>query len=295
MTTRVSPTRDDRVLGYTRGLSLFILPFLVVAFVILYLFPGDTARLFAWTIRPAMTPMVLGSAYLGGAWFFLRVLREPRWNVVKTGFLSVAAFAGLLGVATVLHWDKFNHGHVAFWSWTALYFVAPFLVIGAWLANRKYAADATSEERVLGRTSRLVVALVGLLALGQGVVMFLSPDTVIPLWPWALTPLTCRVIAAIFCLGSAGLGVAVDPRWTTARLMLEVEVVMVVLMLVATVRGRSALDPGRSLAWPLLIGFVLVLLGSAYLWTVHEVRQRPVRGPAEPGGHGIIGARRTGR
>ena len=126
MATDAPVIRDDRVLAYTRVLSLAIVPFLLVAFVLLYLFPGDTKRLFAWTIKPTMTPMVLASAYLGGAYFFIRVLREPRWNVVKTGFLSVALFASLLGVATIVHWDKFNHGHVAFWLWAGLYFAAPF-------------------------------------------------------------------------------------------------------------------------------------------------------------------------
>ena len=50
-----SDGRDDLVLPATRGLSAFIVPFLVVAFVVLYGFPGDTDRLFAWTIssRPA--------------------------------------------------------------------------------------------------------------------------------------------------------------------------------------------------------------------------------------------------
>ena len=71
MATDGSATRDDRVLTYTRGLSLFITAFLLVAFVLLYFFPGDTKRLFAWTIRPTMTPtmtpMVLASAYCGGA------------------------------------------------------------------------------------------------------------------------------------------------------------------------------------------------------------------------------------
>jgi hypothetical protein len=99
MVTEASVIRDDRVLPYTRGLSLFTTPFLVVAFVLLYFFPGDTKHLFAWTIKPTMTPMVLASAYCGGAYFFLRVPREKRWNVVKTGFLSVALFASLLGVA----------------------------------------------------------------------------------------------------------------------------------------------------------------------------------------------------
>ena len=75
---RVPPARDDRVLPQTRALALFIVPFLLVAFVILYVFPDDTGSLFAWTIKPTMTAMVLASAYLGGAWFFLRVLRERK-------------------------------------------------------------------------------------------------------------------------------------------------------------------------------------------------------------------------
>ena len=115
MTVPEPAVRDDRILGFNRWLSLGIIPFLLVAFVLLYLFPGDTKRLFAWTIKPTMTPMVLASAYLGGAYFFVRVLGERRWNAVSTGFLSVSLFASLLGVATIRHWDKFHHQHVAFW------------------------------------------------------------------------------------------------------------------------------------------------------------------------------------
>src|SRR5450759_3169471 len=165
MATVVPATRDDRVLRYTRVLSAVIVPFLLAAFVVLYVFPGDTKRLFAWTIRPTMTPMVLASAYLGGAYFFLRVPAAPRWNALKTGFLSVTLFATLLGIATVIHCDKFNHGHVAFWLWAGLYFTAPFLVFGGWLANRRFAAPARADEPRLGGAVRWVVGLIGLLAL----------------------------------------------------------------------------------------------------------------------------------
>ena len=274
MTTVAATNRDDRVLAYTRGLSMVIVPFLLVAFVLLYFFPGDTKRLFAWTIKPTMTPMVLGSAYLGGAYFFLRVLREPRWNAVKTGFLSVALFASLLGVATILHWDRFNHPHVAFWLWAGLYFTTPFLVIGGWLANRRYAAPARPDEARLSGFVRTMIGLVGLLAFAQGIIMFLAPRQVISIWPWTLTPLTCRVLGAVFCLGSAGIGVLLDPRWTTAKLMVQVEALMVSLMLVAAVRARAELDTGRPVTWLLLGGFVAVLLGSALLWYNMEIRPR---------------------
>jgi hypothetical protein len=265
-----SPPRDDRVLRGTRWLSAAITPFLLVAFVLLYLFPADTQRLFAWTIRPTMTSMVLASAYLGGAYFFVRVLREPRWSAVATGFASVTVFATLLGVATVIHWDRFNHGHPAFWVWAALYFTAPALVLAAWLANRRYAAASRADEPSLGPLATTAVGLVGLVALAQGAVMFVAPARMIAVWPWMLTPLTCRVVGAVLCLGAAGAGVLADRRWTSVRLMLQVEVVMVALMLVAAVRARSQIDPGRPLTWLLLGGFLCLLVGSAYLWARFE-------------------------
>jgi hypothetical protein len=269
---RTVALRDDRVLAYTRVLSLAIVPFLLLAFVVLYLFPGDTKRLFAWPIKPTMTSMVLASAYLGGAYFFIRVLFERRWNVVKTGFLSVALFASLLGVATILHWDKFNHHHVAFWLWAGLYFTAPFLVFGGWLANRRFAAPARAGERRLGPISRWIIGLVGLVALGHGIVMFVAPFLMIKVWPWMLTPLTCRVVGAIFCLGSAGIAVLVDPRWTTLKLMLQVETLMVTLILIGAVRARAQFDTGKPLTWALLGGFAAILLGSGYLWYTMEIR-----------------------
>jgi hypothetical protein len=257
--------RDDRVVTSTKVLSVFIAPFLIVAFVLLYLFPGETERLFAWTIKPTMTPMVLASAYLGGFYFFCRVPFERRWAAVKTGFLSVALFAALLGVATILHWEKFNHRHIAFWLWAGLYFIAPFLVVAAWLNNRRFAAPPRAEERRLTGPARWAIGIVGVLALVTGLAMFAAPVQMISAWPWLLTPLTCRVIGAIFCLGSAGIFVMSDPRWINVKLMLQVELIMLVLILVASVRARGEFYTDRPMTWIMLTGFIGVTIGSALL------------------------------
>jgi hypothetical protein len=279
MKTRTDPEQDDRVLTYTRILSLCIVPFLVAGFVILYLFPQHTARLWAWPLRPTMTSMVLASAYLGGAYFFVRAALERHWHVLAPGMLSVTTFATLLGVATLLHWNKFTHDNPAFWIWTTLYFVAPVLVFAAWLRNRPYAAPAREPDALIAPAVRVVVAVVGVLALVQGAAMFISPSTFLDLWPWALTPLSARTLAAVLCLGGAGLGIWRDPRWSTLRRMLEVELVMVTPMLLAALRARDQLDSGKPFAWPLLAGFALLFIGSLALWSRHELHSRDTLAP----------------
>jgi len=123
-----SVDRDDKIYRETNWLAAFIIPFLIAAFYILFLRPTETGDLFAWQINPTMTSMMLASAYIGGVYYFAGVITAKRWHHVKVGFLPVTAFASILGIATLLHWDRFNHSHISFFTWTALYVTTPFLV-----------------------------------------------------------------------------------------------------------------------------------------------------------------------
>lgn len=259
------PARDDAVLPATRALSAFIVPFLVVAFVALYGFPGDTDRLFAWTIKPTMTPMMLGAVYIGGAYFFVQAFRAKQWHTVKGGFVAVGTFASLQGVATIIHWDRFNHSHVAFWLWAGLYFTTPFLVWGVWLANSRRGSRPAPGDLLLPRPASLVMAGVGALAVVMGLYLFLAPSRAVKDWPWMLTPLTSRVLGAIFMLGVAGLGVLSDARWSAARLMLRVQIFMLSLVLVAAARAHADLESTNPLTWSLLVGFAAAVAGAIVL------------------------------
>lgn len=264
------PTRDDRVRPATRRLGLVIWPVLVVAFVVLWPVPTSTDRLFAWHILPTMTPMVLGSAYLGGAWFFWRVWREENWSALKLGFVPVALFASLLGVATIVHWDRFDHDHLAFWLWAGLYFTTPFLVLGVLLANRRHERPADPGEARLPGGVRLVAGGAGVGATALGTFLTLAPARAAEVWPWAISPLTGRVVGAVLMLGVAGIGLYLDPRWSVARLVFRVEQVMIAALLVAGVRAHDEFDTGRPLTWLLAAGLLFLLAGSA----VVEVRMR---------------------
>lgn len=262
------------MLPFTRRLALFIAPFLVVAFVVLDGFPDRTHQLFAWTMRPTMTPMLLGGVYLGGAFFFVQVHRERCWHRIKAGFISVTAFASLLGIATIVHWGVFNHDHVAFWLWAGLYFGAPFLVAGAWLMNRRTEAAPRPEELRLPPVIRAVIGAVGASAVSMSLFLTLLPARAIRIWPWALTPLTARVLGAVFMLGVAGLGVFLDARWSSARLMVQVAIVMLVVILVSAARAHRQLDTSQPLTWLLFGGFAATLMGAMGLSVVMDGRER---------------------
>jgi hypothetical protein len=267
-------SRRDRVLKPTRVLSAVIIPFLLVAFAVLYPVPTDTKRLFAWQIRPTMTPMVLGAVYLGGSYFFLRAVRARRWHTVAGGFLPVGSFATLMGIATILHWNKFLHGNVAFWLWAGLYFTTPILVFAVFAHNHKEYSAATEPEPQLSGPAVAVIAVAGGLSIATCALLFLRPATAIDIWPWQLTPLTARTLGAIFALGGAGLGVLAERRWSAVRIPIQVAGIMLVLILLAGLRAHSEFDSGNPLTWLFAAGFGGAAIACAALYLTMESRAR---------------------
>jgi hypothetical protein len=280
---RAPRARTDGILPETRWLAGFILPFLVAASILLFIWPGDTASLFAWTIKPTMTAMMLAAAYLGGIYFFTRTLLAKQWRLVKLGFLPVTTFASLLGIATLLHWDRFNHSHIAFYTWAILYFTTPFLVFAVWLRNR--ATDprmAEPNEVMIPHVIRLCIGVVGTVTLAISLLLFLQPNLMMRQWPWMLTPLTARVVGAMFALpGVVGLGIALEKRWSAARIILEAQVFSIVMILIATARAWGDFTSSNAITWLFVGGLSLLLVAIVALYASMEMYLRhPVKGSA---------------
>ena len=264
--THASPvTRDatdDRVLGTTRALAAVIVPFLLVAFAILYLWTSETGALFAWEIQAPMSAMLLGTAYLGGAYFFARAVVARRWHHVGVGFLPVTVFASFMCVATLLHWDRFNQGHVSFVTWAVLYLTTPVLVFLAWLRNR-VTDDGSLESRDvrIPKPVRVVVAVGGVFWIGTAVALMVSPDLMIDAWAWPLTPLTARVVGGILALlGTFALTIAADGRWSSCRIPLQALLVALAAGLLAVLRTWPTFDTTRPFTWIYLATLVVLLV-----------------------------------
>jgi hypothetical protein len=254
----------------------------VVAFVLLYVWPDHTTELFAWTIKPSMTPLLMGAGYLGGAYFFLRAVGARRWHHLAAGYLPVATFATLMAIATLLHWNRFNHSHVSFFFWTGLYATTPFVVLAVWLANRTTDPGTPDPDDVaVPRLARWLMGAMGMLVLVIGLLAFGLPNAIIGLWPWMLTPLTARVIGGWFALpGVAWISLARDPRWSAARVPSQSQALGLVLILAGAVRASGDFDPAKGATWIfavlMCLSLVVLLLVYATGETLHaqSIRRR---------------------
>jgi hypothetical protein len=256
-----------------------IVPFLLVAFALLYVFPCDTKSYFAWEIHPDITPMIMGAGYVAGAYFFTRVVFEQRFHRVHVGFLPVTAFTIFMAIGSFAHLDRFLQDHVAFWIWMGLYVTTPILVPLAWLANRR--TDPGSPEPGESRLSpnvRHVLIGVGALQSAVALVLLLAPAAMIDVWPWMLTPLTAQTLGGWFALpGITAVMMGVDGRPSAIRITLQSQVIGLALILVAVARDWDSIDSSNALSY-LLVGGLAALLAALLALDVHM--RRLTRDPA---------------
>jgi hypothetical protein len=249
--------------------AALIIPFLVVAFVILYLLPDATDQLFAWTIMPRMSALLMGAGYASGIYFFTRVLRAPRWHWIGRAFLPLTLFVSFLELVTILHWDRFHHGHIAFFAWTAIYSLTPLVLPALWLRNRGADPGMLDPGDVLVPLGvRALMALVGAIELALAICMLLLPSRVIDLWPWMLTVPSARAIGGWFALhGAVGLALAGETRWSGMRIMLQTQMIALALILVAVARAWSEFNATNPLAWVFVLGtsFWLLVLAAIHI------------------------------
>jgi hypothetical protein len=168
----------------------------------LLLFAGATRTedWFSWTIEPPQTAAFLGAAYWAAAVLFSWASAQRSWESIRIAFIPELTVAVLLLFATYMHLDKF-HDDLFGYFWVAVYSVAAPVLIYL-LAVTRTAADGGPPLLPMPGWLRLALLLQAAAFAVYGVGLFLSPSGFDGAWPWALTPLTARAIAA-FLLGFA--------------------------------------------------------------------------------------------
>jgi hypothetical protein len=271
----LKPSGNDKVLSATRITAGLVIPFLLLASIILFFLPGETGRYFAWQINPPFMSMFIGAGYLGGAYFFLRVVSGKEWHKVTHGFPPVTAFTWLMLIATIVHWDRFNHANLGFWLWLILYLITPILVPVLWFLNRRVDPGVTKFNDIeVPLPLCWFTAIVGAIFLVGTLLCLFWPELVISIWIWKMTPLTTRILAGwLAIMGVGSLTVAWDQRWSAWKVGVESIILWQVLVLVAAIGNLG--DFNNPFNW-YLVATTLGLIGFIVIYVVMEQKRRQI-------------------
>ena len=206
------------VLPGTRWLLGVFSALTLLAFVSLFLMASRTDRYFAWTIAPSATAAFVGAAYGAGCLLVVMSLRERWWSRVRVPFVTVLVFTVVTLAATLLHLDPFHFdapgviARGAAWFWVAVYVIVPLGMLLMLVAQERLPQVDPPGRMPLPRGLAAVLVVQGAVFLTVGAVLFADPGTESALWPWQLTPLTARTVAAWLLAFGAGTVLALLDR-----------------------------------------------------------------------------------
>jgi hypothetical protein len=249
----------------------------------LFVFPGETDTLFAWTIQPPLTAAFLGASYWAATTLALACAAEREW-VCARAFAPPYLIAGVvLLVVTLVHIDKFHMDDITGWAWLALYAIFPPAMVVLLLRQLRVPGPDPEKRAPIPTGVLAVFAAQATMMVALGTALILAPVDAGSLWPWELTPLTGRS-AGVFVLAQGALILTVcrERDWGRVRPAMLQYVLLGVLHLVAVARFSDSLDWDGAEAW-LYLGFMVSVLVMGVLGVLRVVGAvREGRAPAPP-------------
>jgi hypothetical protein len=189
-----------RVLALTRA-GVWVLFVLAAANgLFLYLLAGHADTDYAWSIKPPVSAAFIGAGFLAGTLATGLVLfATRRWRSLQTLPPALWVLAASLAAATIIHHDRFKFDYPPTWVWALVYAGVPFAVPVLVYRQRRTAESRPAADPRL-RSIRILSAVAGgVLAVGA-VALYAAPADLAGHWPWMLTPLLGRVVAAWYAL-----------------------------------------------------------------------------------------------
>lgn len=227
--------------------------------------PADTAENFAWPIQPVVMAAALGALYFSVAPTFVMAALARRWETIRVLVLPAAIFTTTELVATVLHWDKFSVGTGPFDLWLASYVLPPPIYAAAYLWHQRRAGPPTFDNPLPSPLRIGLVVLGGLLTL-EAAVAFVHPRYFVSSFPWALTPLTTRVMCGfLLAIGTVVLSVARENDRDRVRVASPLFVLLLPAVVFQVARYRDQVDTSNVRFWTILVYLGLLFCLGVYL------------------------------
>lgn len=179
-----------------------VLPLLLIAGVQLFILSEQTEIYFAWTFTLPLAAAYMGAGYWSAMPHAYSGSRAKGWEFVRTSMPAALTATILLTVTTFLHLDKFHFDSPLFitrfvtWVWIVVYVLVPPILAIAWITQARLPGANIKGQNPLPVWMRGGFAIMSAFALFSGLGLFIVPDAMAGLWPWAVTPLAARAISS---------------------------------------------------------------------------------------------------
>jgi hypothetical protein len=272
----VGTQTQGRILESTR-VGVWILFVLALANgVFLYFFPRSAETDYAWSIVPPVNAAFIGAGFLAGTLATGLVLfAATRWRSLQTLPPALWVLATTLLVATLIHEDRFKWDYAPTWMWLIVYAGVPFVLPVLVLRQQRVAEPEPPADPGL-RPVRALSAVCGAVLVIGAAALYIAPVDVGDEWPWALTPLLGRAVAAWYAMvGTMLLSCALQLRRATEAIIPYATLAAWCLLLLALpLLHPDDVDTGGGafVAWLVLMLALLALAGLALARSLPRLR-----------------------
>jgi hypothetical protein len=250
----------------------------------------DTETWFAWDIEPPLTAAFLGANFWATSLAAFLAVRSGSWERVRLVIPAVGVLMPFTLAATLMHLDRFDFRSGIGWAWLVAYGLFPAFLAPI-LAEQRLAAERPPERRPFPFLRALALSLLGFGLLAEGAALFLDPAAA-RFWPWSLTPLTSRAVAAwLLAYGIAAPHAAWERDWLPCWPIAVTYTGFGVLQLGALARWGEAVDWDEVAGW-IYVGGVVAMLVLGVL-AVLTVARQPRAAPSATGDASATGASAT--
>jgi hypothetical protein len=239
----------------------------IMSLVTISLTPGDTARHFAWPIKPEVTAALLGGFYIAAASFYVLALFARRWENIRVFIIASILFSSVELLSTFLHWDKFSLGTTPFNVWFVSYLLPPPLFLFFYLWHQRRAAPIPYiDDEPLPPNLRMAMRVLGAMLGAIAVLAFLVPAVVAPIMPWTFSALTLRALSGwVLALGVMMISVARENDRTRARIVSPFFVLLLPAIVFEVARYPDQVNWTDPAVYGGIVALVLIFALGIYL------------------------------
>jgi hypothetical protein len=210
--------------------------------------------------------MFIGAGFLAGTLATgLVLLTATRWRTFSLLPPALWVLATTLLAATLIHNDRFKWDYPPTWVWAFVYAGVPIAVPYLVMRQRQVAEPEPEADPRLG-VVRALSAIAGVLILVGAAALFIAPVGLGKHWPWDLTPLLGRAVAAWYALfGTMLLTCAIGLRRPAEAIIPYATLAAWCVLLLILPLARPD-DVGSATTW--IAGMFVLLALAAYALSI---------------------------